>query len=70
MKTSPLCPFCNLYDETPFHVFYECGRVKCLWSDLVQYFKNTLKLSTLTPQTAMTLFLKPILLYQSHSTSI
>ena len=21
VNSSPLCPFCNLYDETPFHIF-------------------------------------------------
>ena len=51
IKSSPLCYFCNLYDETPFHIFCECGRVKCLWSDLVQCFQNTLLLPT--PQTAI-----------------
>ena len=48
IKSSPLCSFCNLYDKTPFHIFYECDRVKCLWSDLVQCFQNTLILLTLT----------------------
>ena len=51
--SSSLCSFCNLYDETPFHIFYECDLVKCLWSDLVQYFQNTLILPTLAPQTAI-----------------
>ena len=37
---------CNLYSETPFHIFYECDRVKCLWSDLVQCSPNTLVLPT------------------------
>ena len=50
VKPSPLCSFCNLYDETPYHIFYECNRVKCLWSDLVQCFQNNLILITLTPQ--------------------
>ena len=53
IKPSPLCSFCNLYDETPFHIFYECDRVKFLWSELVQCFQNTLILPTLTPQTAI-----------------
>ena len=35
IKSLPLCCFCNLNDETPFHMFYEFDRVKCLWSDLV-----------------------------------
>ena len=53
IKSSPLCSFCNLYDKTPFHIFYECDRVKLLWSELVQYFQNTLILPTSTPQTAI-----------------
>ena len=51
--SSPLCSFCNLYDETPFHRFYECDCVKFLWSELVQCFQNTLILPILTPQTAI-----------------
>ena len=53
IKSSPLCSFCNLYDKTPFHIFYECDRVKLLLSELVQCFQNTLILPTLTPQTAI-----------------
>ena len=49
IKSSPQCSFCNLYDENPFHIFYECDRVKFLWSELVQCFQNTLILRTLTP---------------------
>ena len=48
-----MCSFCNLFDESPFHVVYECDCVKYLWSDLVQCSKNTLTLPTLTPQTAI-----------------
>ena len=51
IKPSPLCCFCNLYDETPYHMFYECDRVKCLWSHLLQCFQNNLIL--ITPQTAI-----------------
>ena len=51
-KPSPLCSFCNLYDETPSHIFYECHRLKCSWFDLVQCCQNNLILPTLTPQTA------------------
>ena len=50
IKSLPLCCFCNLNDETPFHMFYEFDRVKCLWSDLVQCFQNTLISPTLKPQ--------------------
>ena len=52
-----MCSFCNLYDETPYHIFYECDCAKCLWSDLVQFFQNNLILPTLTPQTAIFGFL-------------
>ena len=45
--------FYNSYDETLFHIFYECDRVKCLWSELVQCFQNSLILPTLTPQIAI-----------------
>ena len=50
IKSSPLCSFYNLYDETPFHNFHKCKRIKSSWSDLVQYFQNSLMLPTLTPQ--------------------
>ena len=53
IKLSPLCSFCNLCDETPLHIFYECPRIQCLLSELVQYFQNSLLLTTLTPQTAI-----------------
>ena len=60
IKPSPLCSFCNLYDEIPYHIFYECDRVKCLWSDLVQCFQNNLILPTLSPQTAIFGFLDSV----------
>ena len=46
-----MCFFCNLYDETPLHIFYECDIVK--WADLVQCFQNDLILPTVTPQAAI-----------------
>ena len=52
IKSSPLCSFCNVYEETPFHIFYECDHVKFLWSELDQCFQSTLILPTLTPQTS------------------
>ena len=57
IKSSPLCSFCNLCDKTPLHIFYECDSIKCLWSDLVHYFQNSLVLPILTPQTAIFGFL-------------
>ena len=52
IKSSPLCSFCNVYEETPFHIFYECDHLIFLWSELDQCFQNTLILPTLTPQTS------------------
>ena len=57
IKSSPLCSFCNLCEETLLHIIYECDRIKCLWSALVQYFQKSLVLQTLTPQTAIYGFL-------------
>ena len=53
IKSSPLCSFCNVCDGTPLHMYYEWDRIKCLWSDLVQYFQNSVVLPTLTPQTVI-----------------
>ena len=53
IRPTHLCSFCNLYDETPYHMFYECDRVKSLWPNLVQCFQNNLIVPTLTPQTAI-----------------
>ena len=52
-KSFPLCFFCSLCDKTPLYIFHECDHIKCVWSDLVQYFQNSLVLPTLTPQTVI-----------------
>ena len=52
MKLSLPCSFCNLSDEKPSRVFYECGCVNCFWADLVQSFQNSITLPILTLQTA------------------
>ena len=52
-KESPVYYFCNLCDETPLHMFYECSRIKFLWLELVQYFQNSLLLPTLIPRTVI-----------------
>ena len=33
IKPSPMFPFCNLYDEAPLYIFYECDTAKRLWAD-------------------------------------
>ena len=57
IKLSPVCSFSNLCDEVPLHIFHECDSVKCLWSDLVHFFQNSLVLPILTLQTAIFGFL-------------
>ena len=57
IKSSSVCSFCNLCEKTPLQIFYECDCIKCLWSDLVHYFQNSLVLPILTPQTAIFGFL-------------
>ena len=53
MRPSTLCFFCDICDETSFHIFYEsdCGS-SWLWN-LVQLFGAILILPSLTPQTAV-----------------
>ena len=53
IKPSTMCSLCNLYDETPLHIFYKCDAAKCFQADLVQRFQNNLVLSTLTTQAAI-----------------
>ena len=60
IKSSPLGSLCNLCDKAPLHILYECDRIKCLRSDLVQYFQNSLELPTFTPQTSIFGFLDSI----------
>ena len=57
IKSSSLCSFCKLCDKTLLYIFYEHDSIKCLWSDLVHYFQNSLVLPILTPQTAIFGFL-------------
>ena len=46
-KSFSLCSLCNLYERTPFRIFYGRHRIECSWSD----FQNSITLPTLTPQT-------------------
>ena len=45
--------YCNTYDETPIHLFYECNSTKNLWLQLNRHFPCDLTFHALTPQTAM-----------------
>ena len=50
---SPLCSFCNVKDETPYHLFCECSHTISLWNQLRHFLSNSLNISLLTPQSAI-----------------
>ena len=49
---SPLCSYCNKYDETPIHLFYEWNSTKYLWLQLNKHFHFDLTFPISTPQIA------------------
>ena len=58
MKSTPLCSFCNIEEETLPRIFSECVFVIYLWQLLAifcffLFFENSLILPGLTPQTAL-----------------
>lgn len=55
---SPLCSYCNLFDETVFHLFCECFQTQLLWKNLQNYFANNISLPSISPQAAIFGFLK------------
>ena len=44
------CSFCELYDETPQHIFYECTYAQNLWNQLRSYLSEKVALPVLNPQ--------------------
>ena len=50
---SPLCSFCNLKNETPYHLFYKCSHTISLGNQLRHFLTNSLNISLLTPQSAI-----------------
>ena len=50
---SPLYSFCNLKNETPYHLFYECSHTNSLWNQLRHFLSNSLNIPPLTPQSAI-----------------
>ena len=53
MMSQPKCSICNLYDETPQHLFYECIYTQHLWNQLQIYISGKIALPDLTPQSAI-----------------
>ena len=54
---SPLCSFCNLKGETPYHLFYECSHTNYLRNQLRYFLSNSLDISPLTTQSAIYSFI-------------
>ena len=52
------CSFCELYDETPHHIFYECTYAQNLWNQLRLYLSEKVVLPVLNPQSAIFGFTK------------
>ena len=47
------CSFCELYDETPLHIFYKCTYAQNLWNRLRLYLLEKVALPVLNPQSAI-----------------
>ena len=50
---SLLCSFCNVKDETPYHLFYECSHTISLWNQLRHFLSKSLNIPLLTRQSAI-----------------
>ena len=58
LSDTKLCSFCNQEDETVIHLFANCSKSKTLWNSLKEFFKDTINLPSLTPQSAIFGFLQ------------
>ena len=47
------CSFCELYDETPHHIFYECTYAQNLWNRLRLHLSEKVALPVLNPQSVI-----------------
>ena len=47
------CSFCELYNETPHHIFYKCTYAQNLWNRLRLYLSEKVALPVLNPQSAI-----------------
>ena len=46
------CSFCNVFDESPVHLFSECHVATEIWKEVKFHFTNVINLPDLTPQSA------------------
>ena len=47
------CSFCELYDGTLYHIFYECKYAQHLWNQLRIYLSEKVALPVLNPQSVI-----------------
>ena len=59
---SPLCSYCKKEEETFFHLFHSCLKIKQLWKKFRQYFSQFINISHSTPQN----FILGIFDYSQH----
>ena len=50
------CSFCELYDETSHHIFYECMYAQNSWNHCRLYLSEKVALPVLNPQSAIFVF--------------
>ena len=58
LSDTKLCSFCSQENETVIHLFANCSKSKTLWNSLKEFFKDTINLPSLTPQSAIFGFLQ------------
>jgi len=54
LSNQSLCSYCNLENEVPLHLFYECSNTQRLWAELQNALRNMLTLPNLTEKSALT----------------
>ena len=54
LPNTPLCSYCNLENEVPLYLFYECSNTQRLWAELQKILINMLTLPNLTQKSAFT----------------
>ena len=54
LSNQSLCSYCNLENEVPLHLFYECSNTQRLWAELQNALRNMITLPNLTEKSALT----------------
>ena len=50
---SSLCSYCGMAEETPIHLFSDCQIVIEIWRKIQLFFRSSIVLADLTPQSAI-----------------